>query len=89
MDHLVSIADAGGVTVDWLATGRPPKFRAELRALFEAAERAKLSLDPERLRLAIALAEDAASTTGQALSSERKADLAMTFYHRLSKGDTQ
>lgn len=32
-DILVAIADAGGVTVDWLATGRPPKTRAELRAL--------------------------------------------------------
>lgn len=75
--------------VDWLATGRPPKTRAELRALTEAAERSKVSLDPERLRLAIALAEDAASATGQALPSERKADLAMTFYIRLSRGDTQ
>ncbi len=33
LDYLVAIADAGGVTVDWLATGRPPKTRAELRAL--------------------------------------------------------
>lgn len=32
-DILVAIANAGGVTVDWLATGRPPKTLAELRAL--------------------------------------------------------
>ena len=32
-DILVAIADAAGVTVDWLATGRPPKTRAELRDL--------------------------------------------------------
>lgn len=31
--NLVAIADAANVTVDWLATGRPPKTRAELRAL--------------------------------------------------------
>lgn len=30
-DILCSIADAGGVTLDWLATGRPPKTRAELK----------------------------------------------------------
>lgn len=33
LDYLVAIADAGGVTVDWLATGRLPKIRAELRDL--------------------------------------------------------
>ncbi len=32
-DILVAIADAGGVTVDWMATGRLPKTRAELRDL--------------------------------------------------------
>jgi len=31
-DILVSIARAGGVTVDWLATGQGPKTRADLRA---------------------------------------------------------
>jgi len=29
-DKLVKIADAAGVTVDWLATGRGPRTRAEL-----------------------------------------------------------
>ena len=32
-DNLVSIARVGGVTVDWLATGRSPKTRAELKAI--------------------------------------------------------
>lgn len=53
-DILVSIANAGGVTVDWLATGRPPKTRAELRAaslpLATGAENA--------LKAALQLAED-------------------------------
>lgn len=31
-DNLVAIADAGGVTVDWLATGRGPRRRADLQA---------------------------------------------------------
>lgn len=34
-DLLVRIADAGGVTIDWLATGRPPRARAELAALLK------------------------------------------------------
>lgn len=32
VDILVAIAQAGGVTVDWLATGEGPKWRAELVA---------------------------------------------------------
>ena len=32
-DILVSIANAGGVTVDWLATGRLPKTRVDLRVM--------------------------------------------------------
>lgn len=34
--NLVAIARAGGVTVDWLATGRPPKMRAVEHALDQA-----------------------------------------------------
>lgn len=30
IDYLVSMANVGGVTVDWLATGRLPKYRREL-----------------------------------------------------------
>lgn len=39
------IADAGGVLVDWLASGRGPKTRADLKALQEAASRAATSAD--------------------------------------------
>ena len=35
LENLVAMADAGGVTVDWLATGRPPRTRAELAALLK------------------------------------------------------
>lgn len=37
-DILVAIALAGDVTVEWLATGKGPKTRAEARALEAAAE---------------------------------------------------
>lgn len=32
LENLVAMANTGGVTVDWLATGRPPRTRAELAA---------------------------------------------------------
>jgi hypothetical protein len=38
LDYLVAIAEAGSVTIDWLATGRPPKTRAEARAARAAIE---------------------------------------------------
>ncbi|MFN4325199.1 MAG: hypothetical protein ACK4FP_04865 [Azonexus sp.] len=38
IDKAAAIAAAGGVTVDWLATGKGPKTRAEARALEAAAE---------------------------------------------------
>lgn len=37
LDHLVSLSDAGNVTVDWLATGREPKDRTALKSLRKAA----------------------------------------------------
>lgn len=38
--NLAAIADASGVTIDWLVTGRPPKTRAELRELQAGAQSA-------------------------------------------------
>ena len=38
LEKLVAIAEAGNVTVDWLATGRPPKTRSELRATLVAPQ---------------------------------------------------
>ena len=33
LENLVAMANTGGVTVDWLATGRPPRTRGELAVL--------------------------------------------------------
>lgn len=41
--NLRSIADLGGVTIDWLATGRPPKTRAEARWNGDARTVARLT----------------------------------------------
>lgn len=43
-DILVAIADAGGVTIDWLSTGRLPKTRHELRR-FLSSDDAKATLN--------------------------------------------
>ena len=77
------MADAGGVTVDWLATGRLPKRRADLKSVDEAPD----PLNPERLRMALILAEDSARV--QPLSAEQRADMVLAFYNRLNKGNSQ
>lgn len=48
-DILCSIADAGGVTLDWLATGRPPKTRAELKTALAAPAPSDGRLDTYRI----------------------------------------
>lgn len=80
-DNLVAIANAGGVTVDWLATGRLPKFRADLRNAVPTPD----PLNPAMLRMALMLAEESARV--QPLSPEQRADMVLAFYHRLTKGD--
>lgn len=37
-DHLVAVADAANVSIEWLATGRGPKWRKDLRAAGEPAK---------------------------------------------------
>lgn len=81
-DNLVAIADAGGVTVDWLSTGRLPKFRTDLKNTEPAPE----PLKPAQLRMALMLAEESACV--QPLTSEQRADMVLAFYHRLTKGNT-
>ncbi len=86
LDRAKAIADAGGVLVDWLATGRSPKTRADLKALQDAASRpaGQAAPDPERLRLALTMAEDTAALVPEGLTPERRAELALAFYQRLA-----
>lgn len=86
--NALAIANTGGVLVDWLATGRPPKTRAEQAALAHRAaeERAAYSLPPldrARLHLALVMAEDAARLITEPVTPERRADLVLAFYDRL------
>jgi hypothetical protein len=75
-----AISAAGGVLVDWLATGRPPKTRADLKASQEGAGELNLN----RLLLALMMTEDAAAAVVEPFSAERRAVLTLAFYKRLT-----
>jgi transcriptional regulator with XRE-family HTH domain len=52
-DILVAIAEAGNVTVDWLATGRPPKTRSELRATLAVSQAVPCKINVDALAAVI------------------------------------
>jgi len=87
-DNLISLANAGGVLVDWLATGRPPKTRADLNAMGRQAAEGRAAydlppLDRARLHMALVMADDAVRLITEPITPERRADLVLTFYDRL------
>ena len=73
MDHSVSIAEAMGVTVDWLATGRPPRLRAEL---VEAMK----GVDKVRLQTAIAAVTEGVAKSGKLVAIDKQAELINAAY---------
>ena len=86
--NLLKMSVVGGVLVDWLATGRSPKTRADLNALgrHAAEERAAYDLPPldrARLHMALVMADDAVRLITEPVTPERRADLVLTFYDRL------
>lgn len=74
--NLVAMADAAGVTVDWLATGRLPKMRAELKAGAATGS----GLDAARLQLAIATVEEGLAATRRVMAPDKKAELVLAVY---------
>jgi transcriptional regulator with XRE-family HTH domain len=69
LDNLVSMANLGNVTVDWLATGRQPKTRAELRV-----GAAPVHPDAERhetYRLAVEVAQEWQVEHGKFLPADK------------------
>lgn len=86
--NLLALARAGGVLIDWLATGRGPKTRAEwadapLGVAQEPAVYNREGIDRARLRLALVMADDAARLVTEPVTPERRADLVLAFYDRL------
>jgi transcriptional regulator with XRE-family HTH domain len=77
MERAAVIAEAGGVTLDWLATGREPKTRAELRAAVAAPADA---LDQARLQLAIATVEEGLAAVRRVMTPDKKAELVLAVY---------
>lgn len=53
LEKLVAIAEAGNVTVDWLATGRPPKTRSELRAAWVVPQAVPCKINVDALAAVI------------------------------------
>lgn len=81
IDKALAIAQAGGVTLDWLATGRGPKTQAELRALQAAPSPASVAaLDLPRLQAAIATVEEGLTATRRVMDPDRKAELILAVY---------
>lgn len=89
LKHLVALAEAGGVTVDWLATGRPPRTRAELQRLAEAsAQRASTrpTPDPDQSLLVKCLIA-AEQALGRGAGAEARAALATQLLEAIPKLD--
>lgn len=78
IDKAAAMAEAGGVTLDWLATGRLPKTRAELRAVSGTASEPVRDLT--RLQLAIATVEEGLAATRRVMAPEKKAQLVLAVY---------
>lgn len=72
-DHLISIAQAKGVTIDWLATGREPKLRADLVTAMKGVDR-------QRLQDTIAAIEEGLRVAQKRLSPDKHAELICLIY---------
>lgn len=83
LDAALAIADAAGVTVDWLATGREPKRRAELRALL-ARGPASPGLDQDVLAGVLEAIEE--RLQGRTLKPAKKAELIALVYDTTVSG---
>lgn len=83
VNRLVSMAEAGGVTVEWLATGRQPKLRRDLvDALQAQAARAEpvQALDRDRLAQAVRVVEESLQAAELPLPPDKRAELFCAAY---------
>jgi transcriptional regulator with XRE-family HTH domain len=80
MDHLVAIADVKGVTIDWLATGKSPRLRAEL---LEAMQ----GIDKQRLQVAVSAVEEGLRVSNKLLTAEKHAELICAAYELATTHD--
>lgn len=76
LEPLIQIAEATGVSLDWIATGKgePNKTEPAVTA----------ALDMEALEAAIALTEEAATSVGAKLTPKKKAYIASMIYEDIA-----
>lgn len=86
MENLMAMAEAGGVTLDWLAAGREPRTRAELRKALAARGGA----DPvsDTWRLAVELVQEWQVEQGKLLPPD-KFMRAVELLVELSEGEPE
>lgn len=90
-DRLVAIADAAGVTVEWLATGRGPKLRRDLVAALRAAAEGgsareeHLQVDLEQLRTAVMAVEEGLDEAGLVMPPDKKAEVFVYAYELIGQ----
>lgn len=88
-DRLVAIADTANVTVDWLATGRPPKLRKDLLAAAAPAPSVALLGDRARLLSAVRAVEEGLAQAKRTMLPKDKAELICAAYDLISANTAQ
>lgn len=81
------VAAIGGESLRAFAVAGADVIYILTGARFVQTQSAQESLNPGRLRMAVILAEDAAAV--RKLTAEQRADMILSFYQRLTKGDVQ
>jgi len=83
-DYLFAIADASGVSLEWLATGSWPVYRSDLRRALDVATNIEPRIseppDMQRLRLAIETVEEGLAAARATMETGKKADLVLAVY---------
>lgn len=90
LDHLVAIADAANVNIEWLAAGRGPKMRGDSVASSPAPTSGTTCFseeDLERLIMAITTVEEALESIGSKLSADKRGHLIAAAYDILEDMD--
>lgn len=80
LDHLVAIADAANVNIEWLATGRGPKMRGSVAQPAPAQ-----ALDEQLLARSIGTVEDGLRAVGRSLPPDKHAKLIQAAYNLLGR----
>lgn len=88
-DNLFAIADAAGVTVEWLATGKWPVYRSDLNRALDVASniepRPSAALDMPRFQLAIEAVEEGLEASNRTMTPPKKAELFLAVYDMMEE----